>query len=246
IVELTEDSSWCWFQDERAIIDGDLLIYSGVTANGANIVSSYHLKTGKRETFVLNDTDLPADDHNVGVLMVRPYGRYLTVYGGDGVDQLVRHRISDNSGDITQWGPEKTFDVGARLTYSNVYRLGKTGITYNFHRGIDRNPNYLVSSDDGETWAYGGRLFTFKGRPYLRYASDGENRIHFTTTEEHPRHYNNSIYHGYIEDGQVYQSDGREVGRLSTTSQSDLGPGDFTKVYAADTRSEERRGGKER
>src|SRR5690554_6626076 len=89
IVELTEDSSWCWFQDDRAIIDGDLLIYSGVTASGANIVSSYHLKTGEKETFVLNDTDLPADDHNVGVLMVRPDGRYLTVYGGHGVDLLV-------------------------------------------------------------------------------------------------------------------------------------------------------------
>ena len=234
IVELTGDSSWCWFQDERALIDGDLLVYSGVTSDGANIVSSYHLKTGENETFVLNGTDLPPDDHNVGALMIRPDGRYLTVYAGHGVDQLMRYRISDQPGDITNWGPEITFDIGARLTYSNVYRLDKSGVTYNFHRGIDRNPNYLVSSDDGSTWAYGGRLFTFTGRPYLRYASDGENRIHFTTTEEHPRHYNNSIYHGYTEDGNVFQTDGQKVGELSTTEESELSPEDFTQVYAAD------------
>src|SRR5690606_40851760 len=30
IMQLHEDSGWCWFQDNRAIIDGDQLIFSGV------------------------------------------------------------------------------------------------------------------------------------------------------------------------------------------------------------------------
>src|SRR5690606_32206522 len=101
-------------------------------------------------------------------------------------------------------------------------RLDQTRTTFNFHRGINRNPNYLISMDDGNNWEYGGRLFTFEGRPYVRYASDNNSRIHFITTEEHPRHYNNSIYHGYIEAGKVYQTDGTLVGPLSTQTSSDL------------------------
>lgn len=231
IVQLNENSSWCWFQDDRAIMDGDKLIYTGVTSGGANTVSSYKLSTGQQETFVLHDKDLPPNDHNVGVLLLRPDQRYLSVYAGHGVDQLMRYRISSLPHDITQWEEEQTFDVGAKVTYSNVYRLADTGRTYNFHRGINWNPNYLVSEDNGTTWKYGGKLFSFEGRPYVRYASDQQSRIHFISTEQHPRHYNNGIYHGYIENDQVFRSDGTLAGPLSTTSDSELTPESFTTVF---------------
>ena len=231
ITQLAYDSSWCWFQDDRAIVDGDQIIFSGVTSIGANIVSSYHLKTGDTLTVKLNHDSLPPDDHNVGVLMIRPDGKYLSVYAGHGVDQWMRYRISSHPGNIRNWEPEQLIDVGGRVTYSNVYRLGDTGTTYNFHRGIDRNPNYMLSDDDGNSWNYGGRLFEFEGRPYVRYASDHKSRIHFITTEEHPRHYNNGIYHAYIENGQVFRSDGTVVGPLSKTSSSNLKPEDFTTVF---------------
>lgn len=232
IIELHADSSWCWFQDDRALVDGDQLVYSGVTSKGANIVSSYNFITEDTLTVTLNHDSLPPDDHNVGVLMVRPDGRYLSVYAGHGIDQWMRYRISSYPGNIRHWEPEELIDVGGRVTYSNVYRLGRTGATYNFHRGINRNPNYMVSTDDGISWKYGGRLFEFEGRPYVRYASDDKSRIHFITTEEHPRHYNNGIYHAYIEDGQVFRSDGTIAGALSETSSSSLQPQDFTVVFA--------------
>ena len=231
ITQLAGDSSWCWFQDDRAIVDGDQVIFSGVTSKGDNIVSSYHLETGDTLTVTLNRDSLPPDDHNVGVLMIRPDGRYLSVYAGHGVDQWMRYRISSHPGDIRNWEPEQLIDVGGRVTYSNVYRLSNTESTYNFHRGIDRNPNYMVSNDDGNTWNYGGRLFEFEGRPYVRYASDHKSRVHFITTEEHPRHYNNGIYHAYIENGQVFRSDGTVVGPLSKTSSSSLKPEHFTTVF---------------
>jgi hypothetical protein len=93
----------------------------------------------------------------------------------------------------------------------------------------------MVSEDNGDTWHYGGQLFAFRGRPYVRYASNDKDRIHFITTEEHPRHYNNSIYHGYIEDRQVYGSDGKKIGDLSQDEHTTLKPYDFTTIYDGDS-----------
>ncbi len=136
IVLLNENTGWCWFQDERAIIDGDQLLLTGVTSEGANTVTSYHFNTGEKQTVVMNDSTFNPDDHNVGALLVRPDGRYLMVYAGHGVEPIMRYRISSQPGDISQWEPEQTADTRGRTTYSNLFRLSETGITYNFHRGI--------------------------------------------------------------------------------------------------------------
>jgi len=234
---LSDDASWCWFQDERAVIDDDQILFSGVTSNGATTVSAYHIPTGERQVAVMNDTSYVPNDHNVGALLIRPDGRYLTVYAGHNSDHLMRYRISEQPGDISEWGDEQTADVGARNTYSNVYRLGATGQTWNFHRGIGWNPNYMISEDEGETWSYGGRLLSYAGRPYVRYTSDNHYRIHFITTEGHPRDSNNSIYHGFIEFDHLFTSDGQHVGPLSTSDQSDYIPQHFTKVYSGDAKN---------
>jgi hypothetical protein len=104
------------------------------------------------------------------------------------------------------------------------------------------NPNYLVSDDDGRTFRYGGRLLDWptdparrgSGRPYLRYASDGAEAIHFITTEDHPLHFANSIYHGFIRGGGVHRSDGTDVGGLSTKRATSLRPTDLTCVFKGD------------
>ncbi|MDT0650644.1 BNR-4 repeat-containing protein [Autumnicola edwardsiae] len=202
-----------------------------MTSNGEITVSSYNIETGERQVVVMNGESFETDDHNAGVLLLRPDGKYLTVYAGHGDEPKMRYRISANPGDMSQWEPERIAETGGNTSYSNVYRLANTGKTYNFHRGIRNNPNYMTSNDDGNSWNYGGQLFAFRGRPYLRYASNNKDRIHFITTEEHPRHYNNSIYHGYIQDGYVKKSDGSHLSRLSNNEKTDLKPQDFTPVF---------------
>jgi hypothetical protein len=72
------------------------------------------------------------------------------------------------------------------------------------------------------------------GRPYVRYASNHRDTLHFLTTEDHPRNYDNSIYHGTIRGGRVYRSDGTLVGPLSRTKTTSIRPTDLTRVFTGD------------
>lgn len=62
------------------------------------------------------------DDHDVAALLERPDGRLLAVRK-HGNDPLQRWRISETAGSIDAWAEERTLDVGAGYTYSNLYQL---------------------------------------------------------------------------------------------------------------------------
>lgn len=249
-IVLNDNAGWCWFQDPRVIVDGDTLIASTVAdesgpggeARKGNVeLAVLDLKTLNSERVVLH-ANLEDDDHNAAALLVLPDGRYLAAYGKHNTDRLMRWRISKEPGNAIDWRPEQTVDAGARYTYQNLFRFDENnGRIYNFHRGFKFNPNYLISDDNGESFTYGGRLLAWDtdktnglgggGRPYLRYATDHQNTLHFITTEDHPRNYDNSIYHGYIRSNGIYQSNGERVADLSTTREGNANPTDLTLVY---------------
>ncbi|MEX0928466.1 MAG: BNR-4 repeat-containing protein [Balneolales bacterium] len=227
------DGGWCWFQDKRAIIDNGTLLFGGVSSSGNITVTTYDFTSGETEVVVLHEK-LQADDHNVPALMVRPDGRYLTAYTRHSSDNYMRYRISEEPGNASKWVPEQLVDVGGQACYSNLHRLEDEGLTYNFHRGRDWDPNYMISDDDGDSWTYGGKLWEFPDRPYPRYASNGRDQIHVITTEAHPRDYTNSIYHGYISKGTIYKTDGSQAGKLSTGTESAIRPTDLTLIFQGD------------
>ncbi|MEX2640055.1 MAG: BNR-4 repeat-containing protein [Balneolales bacterium] len=226
------DGGWCWFQDERGLIDNGRLVFGSVSSAGDIIVTHYELGTGQRDTLNIHPR-LQQNDHAQPALMKRPDGRYLMAYSAHNGPHAYS-RISSEPGDPTRWLPAEEVDVGDRATYSNLYHLTGNDRTYNFHRGIGWHPNVMVSDDQGDSWQYGGRLFAEEGhRPYMRYASDGSDRIHFITTDGHPRVFANSIYHGYIENDRIFTSTGTGLGRIDgpdtgrTTS-------DFTRIFEGD------------
>jgi hypothetical protein len=147
------------------------------------------------------------------------------------------------SPDATAWGPERVFAPGggSRVTYSNLHRLarenGGRGRVYNFFRGYQGRfkPSWMSSDDDGATWTVGGVLIDFPSeflhRPYVRYASDGRDTIHFLFTEAHPRNYDNSIYHAYYCAGRLFRSDGTPIGKLA---EGPIRPSDATRVFRGD------------
>ncbi|MHC5005547.1 MAG: BNR-4 repeat-containing protein, partial [Planctomycetota bacterium] len=179
---------------------------------------------------------LELDDHDSPAVLVRPDGRYLAAYARHGTDHLVRWRISA-AGNPTRWEPERTFAIDAEsrtgVTYSNVFHLpgatGGRGLALNVYRGEGWDPNVLISDDLGTTWRQAGRLLAGPGRPYLKYASNGRDELHFIATEQHPRDFDNSVYHGILRDGHILRSDGSEAGTLGAGAPA---PEALTRVLA--------------
>lgn len=198
---ISHNGGWCWFQDERALVDaatGTLLLGAVASTGGADgerrggdvnlhVVDLDRLgEPGSARTVVLHE-GLESDDHDNPALWRRADGRWVAVYSRHKSDDLARWRVSETA-DPTVWGEERALDWttlfespeqmrtlggGRGVTYQNVHRLD--GVLHCFVRAINDDPCYLVSHDDGETWQFGGRLLTRQKigyvNGYARYAS---------------------------------------------------------------------------
>lgn len=253
---LADNGAWCWFQDERAIVDtacpgGPLVLFSAVAfaeqgdaRHGDIDVHWWRPGDGTVGAFELHDR-LQPDDHDAAALWIRPDGRYLAVYTKHSADKLVRWRVSEQPHDPSAWRPEQTFTHEVRVCYSNLFLLddehGKPRLV-DFARADGYDPNWFVSDDDGTSWRYGGKLHTGPGgndqtsqRPYVKYAARGTGELHFVTTDGHPRDEDNSVYHGVLRRGVLYGSAGVRLGALSTQRTSELRSPAFTTVFATGT-----------
>ena len=250
LIQFNDNGAWCWYQDERVVVDqkdGKLII--GSDASGSGIGGSS--RNGNIEAIIFNlQTGIPVrynfmkagcDDHNTPAFLVRPDGKYLAMYAQH-YDNYSRYRIYDSN----EWTQEQLFDWSTipggtdfSATYSNIFYLSSEQKVYNIVRCYARSPNLMVSTDQGDTWSYGG-LLTQPDESigyvngYFKYSGNGVDRIDFICTEHHPRDYNTSIYHGYIKNGQTFKADGT---LLDSNISDKLAPkpSDFTIVFAANT-----------
>jgi hypothetical protein len=252
LIQFNDNGAWSWFQDERAVVDvagGKIIVGSDANASGAGgtardgwvEVVAYDLqsKTTQRSQLI----KLRPDDHDAPGLLVLPNGRYLAMYSGHNETCLTYYRTFDG----TQWGTQSSFDwtsLGCpasdrvRVTYANLLNMSAEGKIYGFVRSVGASPNFLVSSNNGQTFTYGGRLTTTPQVGYVagyyRYWGNGVDRIDFVGTEAHPRDFNNSLYHGYIKGGKSFDS-------LNGVVDDNIADGnapevtEFTRVFAADT-----------
>jgi BNR repeat-containing family member len=253
LIRLNDNGAWSWFMDPRIIVDDGKVIVGSVRAIGAEAantsdprwgnveISVYDIQTGTVQNTVLHP-HFQQDDHNAPSFLVRRDGRYLAVYTKHAIERKVYWRISEPHNPLT-WGPASMLETpgkdvvyaGDNDTYSNVFRM-PDGRLFNFFRGVGHDPNYMISEDDGTTWKYGGKfLFGKTGySPYLKYAYDGKGTVHFVATEDHPRNFDNSLYHGYLKDGTIHHSNGKPIGPLSTSIDATIATWDLTKVFQGD------------
>lgn len=250
-VVLDDDGGWCWFQDERAIVVGDRLVFGSVASGrtdpgrrGGVFVTGVDLADGSTTRFRLSATPVEPpgvhDDHDAPALAVRGDGRLLAVWAGHGFDNRVLSRVSTRPGDPSAWGEERSFvpSLSSRVTYANVFRLpAERGRVYNFFRGLDNRfkPSVAWSDDEGESWRAGGVVIdvpaAFRHRPYVRYASDGRETIHLVYTEGHPRDFDNGLYHVFYRSGRLHRSDGTMIRPLAEGLRD---PVEGTRVFAGD------------
>ena len=123
------------------------------------------------------------------------------------------------------------------LTYQNLYRLSdENDRIYNFFRGNNFNPNFVFSDDEAETWSEPIWLISAgtdsNRRPYVKYASNGKDRIDFLYTDGHPRDMKqNNVYHFYYKKGVFYTSNGKKIRTLKELKSEPIKPEEGTLVF---------------
>jgi hypothetical protein len=163
------------------------------------------------------------DDHNAPAFISTNEGLVGAAY--------TQHHLNDKVffakflGAIRGWQqkPHHSPSPDSKVTYSNLFRVRKTGRIYNFYRGMGDSfkPSWSYSDDDGESWKAGGVLIDFpneiRHRPYFRASQDQVGNIHFVFTEGHPRDFDNNLYHAFldVEREELRCSDGTLIGPLS-------------------------------
>lgn len=253
-IVLNDDGGWCWFQDERALVVKDRLVFGSVAAGRADAsrrgmveATSVDLATGTSTRFRLSATPVEKaeryDDHDTPAFVLRGDGRLVAVWAGHGYDNRILSRVSRRPGDATAWSDERAFvpSPSSSVTYSNLHRLaGERGRIYDFFRGLDNRfkPSVAWSDDEGESWKTGGVVIdvpaAFRHRPYVKYASDGRDTVHLAYTEGHPRNFDNSLYHAFYRKGTLHRSDGSAIRPLGEGLRD---PVEGTRIFQGDARN---------
>lgn len=257
LIQFNDNGAWCWYQDERAVIDaagGKLIVGSDASDNGVGgpprngdieaVIFDLQNRQAERYALMEGGTNFGGcDDHNAPAFLVMTDGSYLAFYAG--------HNSNNNSYwrffYTDRWGREHAFNwnnipggTDFATTYSNLFYLAAEDKLYNIARTYARSPNLMVSTDHGQSWSYGGLLTQpdvsigyVNG--YFKFWSNGVDRIDFVATEHHPRDYNTSIYHGYMKNSQTFKADGTLLDS-DITDKNAPKPADLTPVFTANTR----------
>jgi hypothetical protein len=254
IIQFNDNGGWCWYQDERALVDtkaGKFIIgsvASGGSRDSDQEVVIYDIASGNKQRYTL-ETDLNPDDHNAPAFILRPDGGYAALWATHRDTCLSYYSTFDG----TAWAKFKTYDWTANgcpwdqaqnpmpphmVTYANPWYLSAEDKVYAGVRSVSTSPAMLVSSDSGSSWQFYGRLSSTTTVGYVagyyKYWGNGTDRIDFVGTEAHPRDDDNSLWHGYYKGGKYYDSTDKVVDdNAGDTNAQDISK--FTRVFATGT-----------
>ncbi len=240
------NGAWCWFQDERAIVDAShpdepILMFTSVSASAQDSTEQgdldfhwYGLSAGTGDVIELYDR-LGQDDHNTAALFQRENGQVLALFSRHGSDKNI-YITQTEAHDPTSWSPLSVYQDSSNVTYNNLLTagVGPDKKLYNFSRSRGWNPNFVVLDPETGKWEYGGRLLKSEGRPYLKYrANQDGSKIHVVATDQHPRNFDNSIYHGVMDGQSLFDSNGKLLDQDLSDSDA-VPPSALSLVFAGD------------
>ena len=242
---LAYDGAWCWFSDPRAIYYSDHEIVTGwVKKDGSVEVACFDISV---ESLQLNTiyADMQVDDHNNPAFARLPDGNVFAMYAWHGGRRGVISNTTAGGADVFSFRGNVIFKPKSlellqdfpkeTYTYANPWVLeGEENRLFAFGRWIGYKPNMIISGDNGKTWreqyvVVSREPFDPGNRPYAKYHSDGNTKIHMVFTDGHPNvEPFNSVYYCYYEAGAFWKAGGEKICDLE---ELPFEPGDASLVY---------------
>lgn len=231
-------AAWTWFNNPRGVRVGDYSVWGGIVSPGNVVAHVYDHGGGYLLDPVTLHAALQKDDHASPAFLVRASdSRIMAFYTRHNDNANYYLRVSVNANDPRTWQDEvdlyTELGSGAYYTYANPVQL--TGETndpiYLFYR-LMHNMWCAKSEDDGVNWTSYQLLANGAKRPYLHVVANGTERIDIVCSTGHPNEITCSIYHGYYQGGNWYQSDGTLVGAVG---DAPFAPNEFALVYDGTT-----------
>ena len=223
---LTKDGAWCWFSDPRAIHLHDGRIATGwVTKDGTVEMMLFQPGHAIKTSQVLFPK-MQVDDHNNPAFVELPGGKVITMYTWHSSPKGIVLHAFDDIATYTAWPEAKIYRPGLEklqdypretYTYANPYFLEDEQALYAFGRWIGYKPNLIRSKDGGQSWdlhavVISAEPFDPGNRPYVKYASNGKDRIDLIFTDGHPRNEPaNGVYHCYYQAGAFWKTNGTKI-----------------------------------
>ncbi|MDF7825933.1 glycoside hydrolase family 88 protein [Pontiellaceae bacterium B12227] len=244
---VADDGAWTWYNDERVILHNGVFYASYVKSDGKTAMTAFGLEkmpsAHARKEMVLSTWE-QKDDHNNAAFLPLKDGRLLACYATHGNHKNFYQRKLT----LLQWkeataGDEQRFKMshGRRgVTYQNLHRVeNENGRIYNFFRGNNFNPHFTTSDDEAESWSEPIQLINIgegNDRPYIKYVSNGKDRIDLFYTDGHPRACKqNNIYHMYYSAGAFHRSDGSVTRTVEELKVNPMVPQDGTLIFDGST-----------
>ena len=226
---ITKNGAWCWFSDPRAIIIEDYIITGWVKTNGTIEAGRLNLSTGTVETNVLYHK-LEKDDHNNPSFLLVDHKKVVAMYTQHNKRELFANTLDDFSKSF-EFSKAKRINPISReeyrkfpkrtVTYVNPIRLeSENNRIYCFGRWTGFKPNLMWSDDGGLEWSKAKvfttkRPFNKKNRPYVKYYSDGNSKIHIVFTDGHPKvEPLNGVYYTYFENDKFFKANGEVISEM--------------------------------
>ncbi len=241
---LARDGAWTWFNDERVLYDGAGLYIGSIDSKGTSRID-YYSTIHVQSPFAYQPYPLSSwqskDDHNNPALLQLASGDLLAAYSKHNLEDVWYTRRGNKKGPddwrTVEWSDEQPIEAVAKTTYNNLFQLtAENGRVFNFMRLVGWNPTLFISGDEGQTWSEPIELIRSgneRTRPYVKYSSNGVDRIDLIFTDAHPRKDNeNNVYHIYYQNEAFHKSDGTLIRTLEEVKSQPLLPSDGTRIYA--------------
>lgn len=242
----TNDGAWCWFSDPRAIYVSPNEIISGwVKTDGSVEVARLNFES-ETKRFEILYPEMQKDDHNNPAFAILPDNNIFSMYAWHGGKRGVISNTSSNGSHVNSFQGNKIFKPKTEAlleafpnetyTYANPYVLSaEDNKLFAFGRWIGFKPNLIISEDNGQTWSdqyvvVSPEPFDRNNRPYAKYYSDGQSKIHMIFTDGHPRNEpSNGVYYCYYENGAFWKADGQMI---CTLAELPFQPEDASVLYS--------------